>query len=259
MSLAAFQFFSKFSNTEIYYQSFNQDIFQLYPVEKPITTKASVNLVEVLVANGFEAEETGDLLKDYEFNKSFYSKCLKENNSGLKVIADVGNVKDANGNFNLSKMYNAPGYFYNSDVDKAINIVKFCGFNPESLTGEQISYITGGWFEEYVFQFIMNTYKIPEGNIALNMKIERNNDKNELDVVYITSDNKIHIIECKALVKKNDNTKVISDAIYKLKSLTTKFGLKVQGHIYTKAKEINQMYRDRADDLGIEIVDGTLI
>lgn len=91
------------------------------------------------------------------------------------------------------------------------------------------------------------------------MKIEWGNDKNELDVVFISKDNKLHIIECKALVERQKNSQVINDAIYKLKTLTTKFGLKVQGYVYTMAKKINKSCLDRTVEYNIQITDGKSI
>lgn len=255
MSLAAFQYFQKYENLEIYYQPFNKDLIQLYPIGKTMKS-ASISLTEALLANGFSAEETGEELKDYEFNKNFYKKCLKENKSGLKVITLLGNAKnEKKKTFNILKMKNLSKY-KQEDINNAINITKYCGFDPSNITGEQISYITGGWFEEYVFQYIMAQYKIPKENIALNMKVERGNDRNELDVVYMSNDSKLHIIECKALVEKAKNSPVINEAIYKLKSLTTKFGLKVQGYVYTMAEKVTGPCFDRASDLNIKIEDG---
>ena len=255
MSLAAYLYFKKIDNLEIYYQPFNKDLIQLYPIEKTMKS-ATISLTEALLANGFSAEETGEELKDYEFNKNFYKECLKENRSGLKVIVLLGNARN-NGKktFNILEMKSSPKYT-RGDVNNAIKIAKYCGFDPSNITGEQIAYITGGWFEEYVFQYIMNQNKIPKENIALNMKVERGNDKNELDVVYMSNDSKLHIVECKALIEKAKNSTVINDAIYKLKSLTTKFGLKVQGYVYTMATTINDVYYDRASDLSIKIEDG---
>ena len=257
MSLAAFQFFSGFENCEIFYQTFGNRIMQFFPVEKNVSSTASLSISEFLVANDIAAEETGEFVKDFDFNSSFFEKCLRMNAGGLKVISKLGDAKNGDGTFNLFTMKYSN--FFERDVNKAVNIAKFCHFDPERITGAQESFMKGGWFEEYVCQTIMRKYGIPKDNVALNLKIERGNDSNELDVVYVTDDNTLHIVECKALVQKKDTSQVINDALYKLKSLTTKFGLKVKGHIYTKATEINQTYIDRAKEFGIEIVDGTMI
>ncbi len=257
MSLAAFQYFSEFKNTEIYYKAFGEKILQVFPNERTISATAPVSLEEFLTANDIAAEETGEFMKDFEFNSRFYEKCLRNNAEGLKVISKLGEAKNADGTFSISNMRN--GLNSDKDVNKAMNIANFCHFSPERITGVQESFMKSGWFEEYVCQTIMEKYGIAKENIALNLKIERGNDKNELDVVYVGDGNTLHIVECKALVQKKDTSQIINDALYKLKSLTTKFGLKVKGHIYTKATEIGQMYRDRAKEFDIEIVDGTMI
>lgn len=256
MALAAFQFFSRFENVEIYYQSLDQKLFQVFPEEKVIPVSSYVSLVEFLVANDFSAEETGKQFMNYEFNKRFYEDCLEKNKLGLPLIQKLGCSKNFDGTFSIPGMR---GLAKPEEVKQAIRIAEFCKFSPERITGAQVRYITGGWFEEYVFQHIMEEQKIPDDNIALSLKIEHGDDKNELDVVYIDSRNTLHIVECKSHSQKENSSAIINAAIYKLKSLTTKFGLKVQGHIYTKVKHINEICLSKADDLGIEIVDGNKI
>lgn len=258
MSLAAYQFFSRFGNVEIFYQSINQIVVQLYPIEKVIKSNTNVTLVEALVATGFNAEETGEIAKDYEFNKKFFTDVIIKNASGIKVLSKLGDSKNGDGTFSISGM-NYYSNFSEKDINKAINIAKYCKFNPNRISGSEITFMTGGSFEEYVYQYIQDKFSIPNENIALNMKIERGNAPNELDVIYIDKDNMIHIVECKALIEKKDNAQIINDALYKLHSISQKFGLKVKAHLYTKATEIGQVYRDRAKEYDIEIIDGTMI
>ena len=257
MALAAFQFFSKFENTEIYYKTFDGKIFQAFPVEREISMKPNISLAEFLTANDFEAEETGEILKSYEFNKIFYERCLSKNPAGLKLLQYPGDAKNYDGTVNLKRVRETGAE--KEALKQAGNIIRFCAFDPEHITGQQIRYIMGGWFEEYVYQYIINEKGIPECNIALSLKIEHGDDKNELDVVYIDEKDMLHIVECKRHDQKKNSSSIINDAIYKLKSLTTKFGLKVKGHIYTKTSPVSQACISKANDFGIEIVDGSRI
>ena len=67
---------------------------------------------------------------------------------------------------------------------------------------------------------------VDEKNVALNVTIQKGNDKNELDVIYLDKDNKLHVIECKSFVDGNEGNKVLNDALYKLQAIIkSKFGL----------------------------------
>ena len=82
--------------------------------------------------------------------------------------------------------------------EEVCTLFKNFSLNPESISRDQLRYLTGGWFEEFTFQKIKNDLKIPEKNIALNINIEKGDDKNELDVIYLDSKNCLHVVECKS-------------------------------------------------------------
>lgn len=257
MSIAAYKFFTNIENAEIYYQSFTQKLMQLYPTDRIIEGTTNVTLVESFYANSFDAKETGTIRKSYEFNKMFYKETLKNNIDGISIIAFPG-TKSIDGTFDIE----SSTYSRNRNaLAQAKQIAETCGFNPKRMEGWQIEYVKGSWFEEYVYQHIKMTKSISDENIALSMKIERGNDKNELDVIYIDNENTVHIVECKDLLSAKQKTvnTVIRDALFKLNSVTDKFGLKVKGHIYTTATTISNACFDKAKEFGIEIVDGTMI
>ena len=129
------------------------------------------------------------------------------------------------------------------------------------LKKKDIRYITGGWFEEYVYQKICNEYtNVDAKNVALNVSIEKGDDKNELDVIYLDKENKLHIVECKSFVEGQEGIKVLNDALYKAQAIIkSKFGLFVKQHLFTKSVVEKQPQLNRAREFGIDLKDGNEI
>lgn len=99
--------------------------------------------------------------------------------------------------------------------------LKFIGYpNSQSLSYHDIAYLTGGWFEEYVYFYIKKKYQLDDDSIVFNLKLKRNN---ELDVVYVYN-NDLYVIECKTgMVDKRGS--LWSSTLYKLKAIVDDFGL----------------------------------
>ena len=142
--------------------------------------------------------------------------------------------------------------------ERVLSLVKVFGFDKHKIENNQIRYITGGWFEEYVYQKICWEYEnVDEKNVALNVHIQKGNDKNELDVIYLDKDNLLHVIECKSFVDGKEGQKVLNDALYKLQAIIkSKFGLNVRQHLYTKSIIEKETPLNRAKEFGIQITDG---
>ena len=260
VSIAAFKVFSQMENTEIYYVPFQGQLQQIYP-DSAYYDPSFITLKECMTANNYEYISNTKCLKDFNFNNSFYDNCLKNNKSGLKVLVDMRNVKkNDDKTFDINELLNLKTKRNSSDdIRKAINIVKYCGFDPSHLNGKEISFISGGWFEEYSYQIIKNTFNVNDDSISLNVKSNIKDVRNEFDVVFMDKDQVLHIVECKALVGKENYIPVIQEALFKLQAEKSKFGLKTKCHIFTKAIVQNKNLNERAKLYDIEIVDGSKI
>ena len=98
-----------------------------------------------------------------------------------------------------------------------------------------------------------------DDSISLNVKSNIKDVRNEFDVVFMDKDQVLHIVECKALVGKENYIPVIQEALFKLQAEKSKFGLKTKCHIFTKAIVQNKNLNERAKLYDIEIVDGSKI
>jgi hypothetical protein len=82
---------------------------------------------------------------------------------------------------------------------RMMNHVDFLPQDPSVLTHDEADYLTGGWFEEYVY-YLVNSAIHPD-DIATGIHIARTDSTtdhdNELDVLFIKN-NRLFVIECKS-------------------------------------------------------------
>ena len=109
----------------------------------------------------------------------------------------------------------------------------------DRLSQDQIEWITGGWFEEYVYYIVQQA--VSPDDIALGMHVSRKGIKriNELDVVFIKN-NRFFVIECKTGV---ETERLFNEIVYKACALREAL-LGVSCHSY-----IASLKSDYSDDL----------
>lgn len=270
MSLATFQFFIQKENAEIYYQPIGKSLQQLYPETRKYDDISEIlSLEEFLNAHGINFTFDNTCIKDWAFNKKVFDDVVKNNLSLIKKMVLLQNNSWFKNIHKRKPMLNfeeiSEDKFLN--VDSSINKEEVCelirtfGFDSQNVKLAHIRYITGGWFEEYVYQKICNEYtNVEKENVALNVNISKGNDKNELDVIYLDKDNKLHVIECKSFVDGKEGAKVLNDALYKLQAIIkSKFGLYVKQHLFTKSIIDKETPLTRAKEFNIDIKDGSEI
>ena len=268
MSLAVFDFFNGKPNTKIFYQPIGKELQEIFPEQKRFDMFEILSLEEYLKAHGISYKFSNECVKDWNYNKTVYDLCVADNRELIKGMIALQN------NSYFNKVYKRKDFLDFTQIEEekfiAINhpaatkenmikILQIFGFDVSRIEHKHIRYITGGWFEEYVYQKICNEYhNVDEKNVALNVTIQKGNDKNELDVIYLDKDNKLHVIECKSFVDGNEGNRVLNDALYKLQAIIkSKFGLYVKQHLYTKSIIEKETPLNRAKEFGIDIKDGT--
>lgn len=266
MSLAAYDYFKTKEKSEIFYQPLNKNLHKIYPDYEEFSVSELLTLEEYMKAHGIVYKYDNKCEKDYSFNKNVYSEIIKDNIEAIRPIvalqnnAYFRNIFKRKDSVDLTivpedKFTTPEGQLI--EKDSVLNVVARFGFDIKALSHDNLKYITGGWFEEFVFQKIKEEKNISEDSIALNVHIEKGNDKNELDVVYIEN-NRLHVIECKSFVEGKEGAKVLNDALYKLQAIMkSKFGLNALPYLYTQSCVEKQTVLSRAKEFGIEIVDGT--
>lgn len=113
-----------------------------------------------------------------------------------------------------------------------------------------VQYITGGWFEEYIYYLVERTIKPDDIQIGAHIRSNGATNSNELDVSF-TIDNALYVIECKTLV----DSSLFTDTTYKSDSVVTKFGLKARSIICTLSP-LNEEQKQRAKRRGVKAIGG---
>lgn len=268
MSIACYEVFKNKENTVLYYQPVNKPMQILnskmskYSIEVPITIK------EYLDAYNVACKIDNICVKDWNYNqtvlpivenmtseRSIYLE-LQNNEYFRKMLKKKGALEfDKIDSEKLSRLQNNP------TVEQLVSCSVRFGFGSDKITGKEIKYITGGWFEEYVYQKLKTEKKLDDDSIALNIRIVNSDDKdkNELDVAYIEgkTNPRLNIVECKSFIDEALQAKLLTDTLYKMQALKKDFGLTVKSYLYTMSIIKKESVLSRAKDLDIEIIDRT--
>lgn len=120
------------------------------------------------------------------------------------------------------------------------------------LSRSELEYLTGGWFEEYVYYQVKKFIK--PHDIAINVKISRNGlrHNNELDVVF-TKGNKLFVIECKTGVQTE---RLFNEIVYKLCAVSEALlGVSCHSYIFSLKKDDDNVLKRIAENMGITFID----
>lgn len=129
------------------------------------------------------------------------------------------------------------------------------GFIPEEkgfLDKEELDYLTGGWFEEYVY-YLVKTHISPQ-DIAMGVVISREGvqHNNELDVVF-TKGNKLFVIECKTGVQTE---RLFNEIVYKVCAIRELLlGVSCCSYIFSLKQDERDILKRIAENMEITFID----
>ena len=124
------------------------------------------------------------------------------------------------------------------------------------LLRDELEYLTGGWFEEYVY-YLVKRHVAPD-DIAIGVKISRAGVRhsNELDVVF-TKGNKLFVIECKTGVQTE---RLFNEIVYKLCAIKEALlGVSCHPYIFSLKKDDTNDLKRIAENMGITFVDHDIL
>lgn len=146
------------------------------------------------------------------------------------------------------------GFVPAKGLTRFLDRIKFPFIKFEFLTKYEIDYLTGGWFEEYVFNILQRLVTSP-ANIGMGINLipqPKDLDKakwftaNDLDVVF-TNNNRIYIVECKTGMEEVD---LYNKTVYLASALRRYFGLNVISILCTLSN-MSVERKEKAETLGI--------
>ena len=184
-----------------------------------------------------------------------------------------------------------------TDIQPVIKFIEKINYQPQQeghLTKDEVKYLTGEWFEEYVYYTLKEELQLSDEQICIGIHLDTDRKikhptnppiveeelklDNELDVVFVKND-ALHTIECKTsvwnvideskivdgnIIVEKKKVSILGETIYKSDSLQQRFGLKPMTNIITLTRfsEDPQRFQkslDRANLSGIKIINGDML
>lgn len=250
MALAVYEYFLK-KNAEIFYLEIKSGkVIRVQPEEPQVGYLLNKTLTPDEYIKGAGLTEIRHDEKAYrpqpdaETMKRWFLNSIREE--------DV-NVLDF-----LRKNRNAKSLDLNPQLEAFLGKIRVYEGRRTPLTRDDIRYITGGWFEEYIYYRIKQELKLKDNGIWLNLKV-KTPALNEFDVVFINK-NILYIVECKTSAKAGDRN-ITAEVQYKSSALKRLFGLSVKSYFVTLGNlrdqkgNINKEHSDRSEAMGVTILD----
>lgn len=266
MALAAYEIFRETGQKVLinYIPLGKNELVQVFPRERPLKIceiRERLNLEEYLCSYGFAIQNKNNLEKVRK-NTLLHkedSQWILDNYEQLKGLMGFlyKNLKDAR----KQKVYSLSAIFDKEPTSLEIEMLSNHGFVikgkliTKDMKKDEIVYLTGGWFEEFVFNEV---YDIVHDNILndamIGVMIENlGGTLNDLDIAFM-KDNRFYYIECKTLGNEEEQS-IIRDEVYKKGAISTLLGKgEERAIICTTQSQIDESILRRARDYGVKIL-----
>ncbi len=261
MTLATHDYFKE-EGADIYYVTgFDKKYIKVFPgkIKSEHTLTQSLSVEDYLIAYGFNIKK----VESNHFDRDTTTAMFKLFTSDL--------LPSYSSTINSLRQYRNKGVKKNNFTNEIKSLLGDIGIrfeNENSLTSNEVKFLTGEWFEQYVYNEVKSSFELDDNKIMMGVTLNKDvldreteviqdlldvdevkpiKPDNELDVIFMYN-GRIYIIECKSSIinivsneiVENGVTKVkqkemniLGDTIYKSDSLKTKFGLFASSFIFT--------------------------
>lgn len=256
MMLAVYQAFQGYE-AEFHYIPFPKNSILKISDNEPFTLNYRINVEEYLINYGVTFTEK-TIIESTQYTDTFFNYFIKGhlNFSIINLLRSYRNTKKIDiqeVEETISHNEKKPQI---SGLSAFLSGIGFPLKEEGKLCAEETQYITGGWFEEYVYNKIKE--KIDPQDVKLGLLIRRsiNQQKkskhvNDLDVVF-TYGNKLFVVECKTGI---DSQKMFNETVYKAASIKeTLLGLSGNSYIFSLAGE-DERLKPITETMGITYFD----
>ena len=235
----------------IFDHSIYDDDDEVFPIKHRMTLKEYFGLY------GLESDvdQPRKQVKETSFSQHLFTMFSQNMLSrGDSEVMSTLREKYRNWNFLSIAEVERPIKDHMTAIPNLSKFLNYIGFNPErndSLQSYEMEYLTGGWFEEYVYSFIKNVLK-PD-DIAMGVHISNGIIKhnNELDVCFIKA-NKLFVIECKTGVTSES---LFNEIVYKVCALKEVLLGTSNSYIFSLKKDHKGNWKKTAKYMGITFCD----
>ncbi|OPZ14663.1 MAG: hypothetical protein BWZ06_00816 [Bacteroidetes bacterium ADurb.BinA261] len=242
LSLAIYHLFCKY-DSEFYYIPFPRNVVLKPFQDEEEAINYRLKIDEYLSLYGLKFRPLKrQTVRNKEYSEIFFQLFIQgfsENDSNiLKIIREnyrddgIKNIKSVELGINLKrKEIPIPG------LTDFLDRIHF-GNKENSLSKYEAQYLTGGWFEEYVYNKIKES--IPADDMAIGVKLRKDEGvfDNDLDVVF-TYHNHLFVIECKTGF---DTNKMFNEIVYKAAAIKeSMFGLPAHTYVFALSEDNEQL------------------
>lgn len=233
MALAVYDFVRDEISGSVYYLPIGSNEFKkIYPNrgEKTIRIEKNITLEEYLFAYSYS---------DKSFKPYTYGGVLKDKDLAFKMLDNFLKDKFKVDILNKLRDCRNKGINIDDEIREFLNTIEYKPENDNKLSKYEIRYITGSWFEEYVYFTIKESLKLSDDYIKIGINSSNKGDlvQNEFDIM-VCYNNKLYIFECKTLLKENRPLDLFNDTIYKSSALLRDKGLSAESYLVTLDKDL---------------------
>jgi hypothetical protein len=147
-------------------------------------------------------------------------------------------------------------------VRQYLDQLDFKSSDPKGFTKSDVPYLTGKWFEEYVYSISTTWLGVAPAQTSRSVRLIRGTSNNEYDCLALV-DNTLHVMECKTSL--GNGADVMADASYKLAALRSEFGIQAKSHLLTADPALDESPADfrsswaRARILGVRVAGPSIL
>lgn len=263
MSLAVYNFFSRSGAGEIFYIPIGKnEIRQIFPLRKNRISaiNCSVNLLEYLTAYGVTLKgesfnSKNHLLKPGEQTTKLFNSFIGDKREQLFRCAEAIRLANLRGKSIPNDGSEKGEFFKKAEIFRESGIL---WDQNDCISKAETKYLTGEWFEEYIYARIKNWLGKSNDEIGLGLQLIKGENPNEYDVMF-THKNALYVIECKTDVSDNSEGKIsylFTNTLYKAATLKKEFGLWVNYYLFAlnDFSKLTEEQKNRAKQLDIKLV-----
>lgn len=259
MTLAAFQAFHA-AGRPVFYVEHDNRLQWLAPDNLPdASLAAELDLRDMLAAHGQILDATGQAAKKEHL--ALAQRLIAQANRWARPLVTLG--FDGTGE---EKIIESKHGQLSSQQKQLLGMAVEHGLasreNGRWLCGKaEAVFLSGGWLEQCAAQAVREAGRdLATGEVFHGVKfhsVQNPEVKNEVDVAWVR-ENRLFIIECKAIIPKSKN-KSLADFLYTLESVRKTGGLSARAALLTWGAEPGAGDRARADDNRIRIFTGATL
>ena len=235
----------------IFDHSIYDDDDEVFPIRHRMTLKEYFGLYE-LESN---VDQPRKMVKEISYSQHLFTMFSQNMlGRGDYQVMETLREKYRNWRFLIINEVENPTKDFMTAIPDLSKFLDYIGFVPErsgSLQNHEIEYLTGGWFEEYVYSLIKGV--LQPDDIAMGVRISNGVIKhnNELDVCFMKA-NKMFVIECKTGVTSES---LFNEIVYKVCAIKEVLLGTSNSYIFSLKKDHKGTWKKTARYMGITFCD----